>query len=67
MVIKIYLMKKNGKSSRFPEFEIGFENDVEAQKTFDKLHYNLTTGNVDYIKCKAAIFKKSEFDRAVIC
>lgn len=67
MQIKIYLLKNNGKSSPFPAFTIDFENEDTALAAFNDLYQNLTIKNTDYIKCKAAIFKRSLFDKAILC
>ena len=67
MEIKIYLLKSNKRSSHFPTFTIGFDTDQTAQAAFNELYKDLTIKNTDYIICKAAIFKREDFDKAILC
>lgn len=67
MQIKIYLLKNNGKTERFPSFTIDFENEATALAAFTDLYQNLTIKNTDYIMCRVAIFKRAQFDKAILC
>lgn len=67
MEIKIYLLKPNKRPSCFPTFIIGFDTDLAAQAAFNELYKDLTIKNTDYIICKAAIFKREDFDKAILC
>ena len=67
MRIKIYLLKANGKNSRFPAFTIDFENEAAALTAFGDLYQSLAIKNTEYIACKAAIFKRALFDKAILC
>ena len=67
MEIKIYLLKPNKRPSCFPAFTIGFDADQTAQAAFNELYKDLTIKNTDYIICKAAIFKREDFDKAILC
>ena len=67
MEIKIYLLKSNKRPSRFPTFTIGFDTDQTAQAAYNELYKDLTIKNTDYIICKAAIFKREDFDKAILC
>lgn len=67
MEIKIYLLKPNKRPSYFPTFTIGFDNALAAQAAFNELYKDLTIKNTDYIICKAAIFKREDFDKAILC
>lgn len=67
MKIKIFLHKKNGKVSRFPDFVIDFESDKEAYTAFAQLYKDVNIGNTQFVMCKAVVFSKEKFESAVLC